>query len=277
MYKVDMTYEEFLKKEQEKYPELKLNDIESLKERVKANTELPYVRDKLIILFLHGSYFDVDIAYKTIVIHYKYRKDLPQVFANYDPTTAGIKKVFNSMSICLLPNIYTDKHERFIYTNFKNPDPREYDFIQSVRYFFMMLEYMLETNGSFDGLVVTLNSLGMNWRHITMTPMNTMKKLLGFVQDALPVRLKEVHVLNAGSMMSVLFNIIKPFMRSGLMSILKLHPEGSKDIFNHVPIELLPTEIGGTGKSHYEYSEDTLNEMVSVRDWLFSLDSELCQ
>jgi hypothetical protein len=44
MYKVDMTYEEFLKKEQEKYPELKLNDIESLKERVKANTELPYVR-----------------------------------------------------------------------------------------------------------------------------------------------------------------------------------------------------------------------------------------
>jgi hypothetical protein len=35
---------------------------------------------------------------------------------------------------------------------------------------------------------------------------------------------------------------------------LKLHPEGSKDIFNHVPIELLPTEIGGTGKSHYEYS-----------------------
>lgn len=85
-------------------------------------------------------------------------------------------------SICALPNIYTDKHERFIYTNFKNPDPQEYDYIQSVRYFFMMLEYVLEINGSFDGLVVTLNSLGMNWRHITKTPMNTMKKLLDFVQ-----------------------------------------------------------------------------------------------
>lgn len=44
MYKVDTTYEEFLKKEQEKYPELNLNDIESLKERVKSNNDLPYVR-----------------------------------------------------------------------------------------------------------------------------------------------------------------------------------------------------------------------------------------
>lgn len=35
---------------------------------------------------------------------------------------------------------------------------------------------------------------------------------------------------------------------------LKLHPEGSTDIFDHVPIELIPTETGGSGKSHYEYS-----------------------
>lgn len=44
MYEVGISYEEFLKKEQEKYPELNLNDIESLKERVKANSDLPYIR-----------------------------------------------------------------------------------------------------------------------------------------------------------------------------------------------------------------------------------------
>lgn len=95
-------------------------------------------------------------------------------------------------TICILPNMYSDKHDRYLYTNFKNPDPQEYDYIQSTRYFFMMLEYMLETEGTFNGLVLTLNSVGMNWRHITKTPMNVMKKLLGFVQvsttDIVPFR-----------------------------------------------------------------------------------------
>lgn len=44
MYTPETTYEEFLKKEQEKYPELNLKDIEVLKERCKANPELPLLR-----------------------------------------------------------------------------------------------------------------------------------------------------------------------------------------------------------------------------------------
>jgi len=53
--------------------------------------------DKLIIMFLHSSYFDVDVAYKTIVIYYKYRKELPQLFSNYDPLAEKTKKVFENM------------------------------------------------------------------------------------------------------------------------------------------------------------------------------------
>lgn len=41
-------------------------------------------------------------------------------------------------------------------------------------------------------------------------------------KDGLPVRLKEVHVLNAGSLVTMLFNIIKPFMRSNLMSLVSI-------------------------------------------------------
>lgn len=43
-YSIETTYEEFLKKEQEKNPELNVNDIESLKEKVKTNADLPHVR-----------------------------------------------------------------------------------------------------------------------------------------------------------------------------------------------------------------------------------------
>lgn len=89
---------------------------------------------------------------------------------------------FLNRSISIVFNPSTGKQERILYTNFKNTDPREYDYVRCVRYFFMMLEYLMVTTGTFDGVVLTLNSKGVCWRHITKTPMNTMKKMLEFVQ-----------------------------------------------------------------------------------------------
>jgi len=52
---------------------------------------------KLIVMFLHSSYFNVDDAYKTITNYCKYRKELPQVFENYDPSSEEMKQVFDNM------------------------------------------------------------------------------------------------------------------------------------------------------------------------------------
>lgn len=52
---------------------------------------------KLIVMFLHSSYFNVDEAYKTITNYCKYRKELPQVFENYDPSSEEMKQVFDNM------------------------------------------------------------------------------------------------------------------------------------------------------------------------------------
>jgi len=49
MYKPETSYEEFLKSEQEKYPELNLKDIEALKERLKENNDLPPIRGTVLL------------------------------------------------------------------------------------------------------------------------------------------------------------------------------------------------------------------------------------
>lgn len=50
MYKPELSYEEFIKKEQQKYPELNLNDIETLKKKCQANEDLPAIRGIILIL-----------------------------------------------------------------------------------------------------------------------------------------------------------------------------------------------------------------------------------
>lgn len=47
MYEPDISYEEFIKKEQQKYPELNLDDIETLKKKVQANKDINSVRGKI--------------------------------------------------------------------------------------------------------------------------------------------------------------------------------------------------------------------------------------
>lgn len=74
------------------------------------------------------------------------------------------------------------KDERIIVTDFKNPDPKAYNYEQSTKYFNMLFEYMMATQGTFDGLIIVMNSKGLNWRHVYKTPINKMKKMLALVQ-----------------------------------------------------------------------------------------------
>ena len=46
--------------------------------------------------------------------------------------------------------------------------------------------------------------------------------LILLFKEALPVRLKEVHILNAGTIITMLFKIIRPFMRSNLMDLVSI-------------------------------------------------------
>lgn len=46
----------------------------------------------------------------------------------------------------------------------------------------MMMEYLMITNGTFDGVIIAMNSKDLRLGHITKTPMSIMNKLLGFVQ-----------------------------------------------------------------------------------------------
>lgn len=46
---------------------------------------------------------------------------------------------------------------------------------------------------------------------------------------------------------------------------LKIYPESSMDaVFKHVSVEIMPTEIGGNGKSHYEYSGNSRNNLIFI-------------
>lgn len=89
---------------------------------------------------------------------------------------------FSFRTMSMVMNIATGKEERIIVTNFKNSDPKVYQYERSCKYFNMLFEYVMATQGTFDGLILVMNSKDLNWRHIYKTPVNKMKKMLALVQ-----------------------------------------------------------------------------------------------
>lgn len=89
---------------------------------------------------------------------------------------------FLHRTICIVTDSCHGKNERIIYTNLKSTDPKNYDYVHCAKYFFMMMEYLMITNGTFDGVIIAMNSKDLKLGHITKTPMSIMNKLLGFVQ-----------------------------------------------------------------------------------------------
>lgn len=77
---------------------------------------------------------------------------------------------------------------------------------------------VLEPETQVRGVVVIMDFKGLGMKQISaLTPAFSMK-LLAFIQDAMPLRLKEVHMVNQPFIFNVVWKVFKPFIREKLGS-----------------------------------------------------------
>ncbi|XP_050433945.1 alpha-tocopherol transfer protein-like isoform X2 [Adelges cooleyi] len=272
LYERKTTMEEFFSGEHEKYPLLLMDDVNKLDERVKANKDVDKlsskINKKMLIMFLHSGLFNVDEAYKIIVNNQKYSAKILAYFP--ESKILNIKEmesVHKHVSISIVPVPYEGKDDRHVYLQLKQTESVYFAFEMISQYFLMLTRFLISTNGTFDGLVVTVNADGLNFIHCyqAMTKTSFVKTLVKYLQTGLPIRLKAIHFVNAGIKMR-LFNALSFSEYTSQQVKDKIYmykTEEMQNVFDHVPVEYMPCEIGGRGKSHVDYSEETHLQMIS--------------
>lgn len=76
----------------------------------------------------------------------------------------------------------------------------------------------LEKSAQINGVTVILDFEGLSMKQIkAMTPAAT-KRLLVFIQKAMPLRLKEMHVVKQPFIFNLVWAMIKPFIEDKLKS-----------------------------------------------------------
>lgn len=77
-----------------------------------------------------------------------------------------------------------------------------------------------------------------------MTPASS-KRLLTFIQDAMPLRMKEVHMVKQPFIFNMVWSLFKPFIREKLKNRIFFHGSDMKKLHQYLSPDVLPTNYGG--------------------------------
>lgn len=88
---------------------------------------------------------------------------------------------------------------------------------QLFRLFYLIHEAaVLEPETQIKGVVVIMDYNGLGMKQVKALSPSFSMKLLSFIQDAMPLRLKEVHMVKEPFVFNLVWNIFKPFIRDKL-------------------------------------------------------------
>lgn len=263
---IPVPYPFSMEEELKKNPKLKISDIEMLREWCEKQQHLPKPSDLHLIMFLHSNYYSIEAAKNTIENFFTIRSHVPEFFSNRDPLgSKELRQIFNVVFATELPGLSKQGH-KILFAKLIDTDPSHYSFEDSCKYFFMESDLIGLRNGICDGYIFIGDSANVSLGHVgRINPMG-MKKLVTYIQEGIPVRLKGIHFINTPSVMDVIINMAKPFMKKEFWNMIHLH-SSLNTLEEFVSLDLLPNEIGGKAGSIIQMHENEIKEIDDKREW----------
>ncbi|XP_032686006.1 uncharacterized protein LOC116851075 [Odontomachus brunneus] len=255
-----------LEEELKKNPELKLSDIQILRDWCEKQPHLPKIQDVELAIFLHSNYYHIEPTKSTIENYYTYRTHIPELFSNRD--IRKVKRLRDAFKVAaILPLKLTTKEGYIIVmSRLIDMDPSHFFYNESTNAAFMIFDEFLWTCGSVLGNIYVGDATGFTMAHVGRINLALMKKFIYYVENAMPIRLKQIHIINTTPVMEVLYNIIKPFVSEELKNLIHFHTslESAKKYF---PIEALPNELGGKAGPIQELMDIQLKKIENFCEW----------
>lgn len=126
----------------------------------------------------------------------------------------------------------------------------KWNFNDVIKGFFMVADVRLVSpdpnpDNLADGEVPIFDMSGVSIWHLLKVNLSTLKLYFKYVQEAHPVRVQQIHVVNCTSMINRIMSLIKPLLKPEVAARFQFHTPGSETLYDFIPREMLPEEYGG--------------------------------
>lgn len=108
---------------------------------------------------------------------------------------------------------------------------------------------------------------GFPWlKHFLKLSPFLLRKFFICIQEAYPVVIKEVHIVNASSFIDWAISTVKPFLNENLRNAINVHTK-IETLYNFVPKDILPEEYGGKAGKISDLKKFWAQELENATPW----------
>lgn len=102
---------------------------------------------------------------------------------------------------------------RIIFHRLADTRPSQYMLNDAIKLLLMTIDASLYTNGCSPGYVFLFDMQGVRLGHLMRVSIGSIRRFFEYLQEAMPVRLKAIHVLNVVWFIDKILAIVRPFMK----------------------------------------------------------------
>lgn len=146
----------------------------------------------------------------------EFKRDYADTLKNLMPEEEKDAFVNNNV-VNVLTNFDQDGRRILVVHCGKVWDPKKVTSEQIFRLFYLIhVAALVEPNSQVRGVIVIMDFDGLGMSQVRALTPSWSKRLLTFIQDAMPLRLKEVHVVNQPFIFNMVWTLFKPFVKEKL-------------------------------------------------------------
>ncbi|XP_017882037.2 alpha-tocopherol transfer protein-like [Ceratina calcarata] len=214
---------------------------------VTAETDLkvPINNEAWLIRFLRPCKYYPESALNLAKNYYSFKVKHKNVYENLKPSRE--KNIFEQNILTVLPN--RDQHGRriLIIELGKKWKHNKCNLDEVFKGCVLYLEAaMLEPSTQIAGAIVIFDMDGLTLQQTWQFTPPFAKRIVDWLQDAVPLRIKNIHIINQPYVFNMVFALFKPFLREKLKSRIIFHGTDRKSLHKHISPKCLPSCYGGT-------------------------------
>ncbi|XP_063905698.1 alpha-tocopherol transfer protein-like [Zophobas morio] len=261
------THEQYLYlcKENNDDPKTRDRDLESIKEWLRQEPHLPDAfGDKAILNFLRWGKFSLEKTKKRMDMYFTIRSAFPHLFTNRDISNPELKSNHDYFLFAVLP-FMTDKARRITVVSAPRDDFQSEDLVNFGKIVFMISDIRLHLEeGALDTYIIDASIIQI--KHFPKVPVSAIKDFLVSALEGYPVRVKEVHVVNASTVVSLVLKWASHFIKDKIIRRIQIH-ENLESLHKCIPKEYLPEEFGGTAGKLIDFSKQWILTLEERKQW----------
>uniref|UniRef100_A0A1E1WLG4 CRAL-TRIO domain-containing protein n=1 Tax=Pectinophora gossypiella TaxID=13191 RepID=A0A1E1WLG4_PECGO len=150
-----------------------------------------------------------------------------------------------------------------------DPGLDHYDYVQDAKMFFLSTDAWLLDDVTFaEADVVMMDVKDLSLKFLAKFNVSVAKRLSKYQEDAMPIRLSQVHIVNAPPFIDKLYALMKPFLKQEVTDMIHFHPPKSDSLHKYMAKEDLPEDYGGCLPPMHEHMNAVMEIIMKHKEEL---------